>query len=178
LTDSEKLEAEPFEQLPAGRTVGSDGAHYAGAEDPSLLSWATLAYESSVIDEQNDQYRLDTASVTGQFAALADNWSGTLPLTVGHELAAQSAVGTAETRTTGTEAYENPTGGQRIGVSDQRYVVVWAEDLSRVADGGNPREGQTRIEAQQTRTRLVAERDIDPDAVQVVGVQELDGVTA
>lgn len=166
LSDSEKLQAEAFERLPAGRRVGSDHVHVAGATDDSLLSWATLDYEASVIDEANPSYWTGEGDV-------ADAWETGLRLSIANELAETSAVATARTRTDGAAAYRNEDAGDGLSVSDQAYVVVNSGDLTRIEVDGNPPEGRTRVEAREVRDRYVAAPDVAPSDVRVVGVQEV-----
>lgn len=168
MSDSEKLEAQPFQDLPAGRTVENGFVHYAGSENDDLLSWATLEYESSVIDQENERYRTTAADV-------GEEWTGRLDLTTGHELAEQSAVATADTRTSGPEQYANPDPELSVSVSEQRFVVAWRDTLERLDVQGNPKEGRTRVEALDRLAEYVANSDADEDELQVVGVQELAG---
>jgi hypothetical protein len=168
MSDSEKMESEPFERLPAGKRVENGAVHYAGRDDPSLLSWATLEYEASVIDEENESYRTTEAD-------MIESWEGRLDLETGHELAEQSAVATAGTRTNGPEQYENPDQELSVSVDDQRYVVAWMDTLSRLDIDGNPEEGRTRVEARDRMRAYVSNNDATEDDLQVVGVQELAG---
>jgi hypothetical protein len=169
LSDSEKLNSEAFEKLPAGRTVDDGPVHYAGRADghQDLLSWATLDFETSVIDEENDSYRTSGGDVEG-------DWETTLGLGVSHELAEQSAVATADSRTTGPQAYANPDQTLSVSVSDQTYVVVWADSLQRLDVDANPASGQTQTEAETFRTEYVAAHDdVAADDLRVVGSQEV-----
>lgn len=166
MSDSEKLQSEAFEELPAGRTVENDLIHYAGADDPSLLSWATLDYEASVIDQENPNYWTVAEDVTG-------DWSTTLGLAYNNALAEQSAVATAETRTSGSAAYKTSTGGQTLSVSDQAYVVVWTETMQRVSFEENPEAGQTQTEARDAMADYVRTNDVSAADLQVVGTQEV-----
>lgn len=166
MSDSEKLQAEPFERLPAGRRVENDIVHVAGADDESLLSWATLDFETSVIDEANPTYWTSPGDV-------AEEWTTTLDLEISNELAEQSAVATARTRTDGDAAYRNDEAAPGISVSDQAYVVVRSDDLRRIADADNPAEGQTRVEAREFRDAYAANQDVSTDDLRVVGVQEV-----
>jgi hypothetical protein len=168
MSDKEKMEAEPFERLPAGRTVENGIVHYAGSEDASLLSWATLEYEASVVDEENEDYWTDPD-------AIDDTWDTRLELAFSSELAEQSAVATAATRTSGEAAYRTDDASKRVGVGDQQFVVVQRSDLSRVEFDGNPKTGQTRVEARDAMRQYAATHDASRDDLQVVGVQEVGG---
>jgi hypothetical protein len=168
MSDSEKLQSEAFERLPAGRRVKNDFVHYAGADDASLLCWATLDYEASVIDEENPNYRTTAADVTG-------DWSTTLGLAYNNALAEQSAVATGETRTTGSAAYKTTPDGEQLSVSDQAYVVVRTATMERVPFDGNPKSGQTQTEARDALETYVESHDVSADDLQVVGVQEVAG---
>ena len=167
MSDSEKLESKAFEQLPAGRRVKNDVIHYAGRSDPSLLSWATLDYESSVIDAENENPRTTAAD-------MVDSWDGRLDLSTGHELAEDSAVARGETRTSGPAQYANPEQSLSLSVSEEKFAVAWRETLARLDVDGNPPEGRTRVEAQDRLRAYVAnDDDADEADLQVVGVQEL-----
>ena len=168
MSDAEKLEAKAFEMLPAGRTVENGIVHYAGSDDASLLSWATLEYEASVVDEENEDYWTD-------LDAIDDSWDTRLDLAVSNELAEQSAVATAATRTTGEAAYRTDDTSKRIGVGDQQFVVVRRSDLRRVDFDGNPESGQTRVEARDAMRQYAAGHDVSREDLQVVGVQEIGG---
>ncbi|WP_416840238.1 DUF6603 domain-containing protein [Haloferax sp. DFSO52] len=169
MTDSEKLESKAFERLPAGQRVENGAVHYAGQADPSLLSWATLDYESSVIDAENESARVTEDDVD-------ESWDGRLDLSTGHELAEESAVASAGTRTTGPAQYANPGQSLSLSVADQRFVVAWRDTLSRVEVDGNPSEGLTRVEAQdRLRSYVAATPNTDESDLQVVGTQEVVG---
>lgn len=168
MSDKEKLESEPFEMLPAGRTVENGIVHYAGSEDASLLSWATLEYEASVIDEENEDYWTD-------LDVIDDTWDTRMGLAYSNELAEQSAVATAATRTSGEAAYKTSETSKKVTVGDQQFVVVRRSDLSRVDFEGNPEAGQTRVEARDALRQYAATHDVSREDLQVVGVQEVGG---
>ena len=167
MSDSEKLESKAFQEMVAGKELKKGGVHYAGSANPSLLSWATLRYESSVIDQENKYYRTEESDIENA------SWEGRLDLATGHQLAEQSAVATAGTRTSGPAQYANPDQSLSVSVDEQRFVVAWRDDLSRLAVAGNPKEGQIRVEARDRLATYVENHDTSAEELQVVGVQEL-----
>lgn len=183
MSDSEKLNSEAFEKLPAGRRFRNDRYFYAGENqgsvDPakSVFRTATMAYESTVIDEAND--------VHGRTPNLNDEYR-TLSATVSTELLKTGAVATSDARTTGSDRYRSDGGSagrhsggeQAVSVSDTGYVVVHAGSLNHVemgsfADADNPIAGTTQVEARQAKRAYVEAGHASADDLRVVASHEV-----
>jgi hypothetical protein len=104
-----------------------------------------------------------------------DTWDTRMRLAYSNELAEQSAVATAATRTSGEAAYKTSETSKKVTVGDQQFVVVRRSDLSRVDFEGNPEAGQTRVEARDALRQYAATHDVSREDLQVVGVQEVGG---
>lgn len=181
MSDSEKLDSEAFEKLPAGRRFTNDRCTYAHGTPPSggqkLEKTATMEYESSVIDEQRDDDRAGTGDLSPAQRTLAPSTS--------RELLKTGAVATSDARTTGTDRYRaddgeagtHSGGSGPISVSEDAYVVVQSTGLDHVEmdaiDDDNPIEGTTQTEARQAKRAYAAASQADADDLRVVGAHEV-----
>ncbi|GAB3319979.1 hypothetical protein GCM10027355_17350 [Haloplanus salinarum] len=167
MSDSEKLQSEAFEQLPAGKRIENNQLSFAGRDDGSLASVATLDFETTVIDESDGNYRLAGADLP---AGVGDS---TLHLDTAAELEKTGAVATADSRTTGSERFAGPD--QSVSVADTQYVVVWAEDLAlATAVDPNPEGGQSQTAAKDAKAAYLSEHaDVDGE-LRVVATHERD----
>jgi len=172
MTDDEKLQARAFEDLPAGRRLVNGLIYVAGAThaDEDLRKEATLAFEASVIDRENEKETVKQEDVAGPEE---EAWTAGQPAEIGDELAKISSVATAGTRTKGTARYRNDRNPVRLSVSDDRFVVVRTASMQRLEVTGNPARGRTRVEAIDAMNNHLAAHPEDRGHVQVVGRSEV-----
>jgi hypothetical protein len=157
MSDSEKLQSEDFERLPAGREIENGLLTYYGQDDAGKILWSTLDFEATVIDATNSEYRTSK-----------DDWTTTLPDSTAHELSRTSRVAKGELHTTGHARYGGPD--KSVSLDEEGYVVVDAADLTRIraAMGGEP--ALTHVEAKDARDEYL---DVNPEAsVRVVARHE------
>jgi len=180
MSDSEKLDSEAFEKLPAGRRFTNDRCTYAHGTpngDQKLEKTATMEYESSVIDEQRDDDKDGTEDLSPAQRTLAPSTS--------RELLKTGAVATSDARTTGTDRYRadggevgtHSGGSSPISIGEDAYVVVRVTGLDHVEmdaiDDDNPIEGTTQTEARQAKRAYAAAGHADADNLRVVGAHEV-----
>ena len=173
MSDDEKLQAEAFEKMPAGRRLEDDRVHVAKGKEaqedgtsgnaPSLDREATLSFETCVIDEEQTRDQGETQQ----------------PAAIGQELRKTSRVATAGTRTTGTARYRtarNPKGGSTkdLSLSAERYVIVSKESMKRPSNvENNPEDGQRRVEAVDALNAHLEQNPEDEGKFQIVGEGEV-----
>ncbi len=69
MSDSEKLNAPSFVKRTAGTKAGGDRVHYGGTDDASHRTTARLEYETTVVDREENNYKVPLSSL-GTFARL------------------------------------------------------------------------------------------------------------
>lgn len=187
LSDSERLERESFERLPAGRALGPTRAHVPeGSDFTTATRRTTLDYETSVVDEMEDNYRTPLFEL-GELAGARPEVArlGLPPREVRAQLEIGS-VATAPSRTDGGAAYrprpelegpgpvDEPVADPgadlsgTISVRDSGYTVARTDALER-ADIADAPERVTRVEAEQAFERHVAETPGAADDLHVTG---------
>lgn len=191
LSDAEKLERESFERLPAGRALGTRGAHVPEAGDfATATRRTTLDYETSVVDETEDNYRtplLELGELAGSRPEVAR--IGLLPREVRAQLEVGS-VAAAPSRTDGGAAYrprpelegpdpvaesvDEPVAepgadlSGAISVRNSSYVVAETDALETAEIGDTPPR-MTRVEAEQAFRQHVAETPGASEDLHVTG---------
>lgn len=132
LDDHEKMEKDGYERMPAGVAIGTQEAHIVGPGDYDPDTRAvTMAYETSVVDEENQQRGTPLADL----GVFADRPPLDALLGVpGRKARAQmrtSAAALAASRTTGVEAFRAPDVLPEVAGPDEPMDTGLNSDLSR-----------------------------------------------
>lgn len=174
MSDEEKLEAEAFEDLPAGRTLENGLLHVAGESKAALRKEATLDFEATAIDETNGESEIKAGDLPE-----GRSWASTQPSEIGQELKKTSRVATGGMRTEGRARYRNDRDPNKLSVSDDRYVVVHRSTMKRLEISGNatknPASGQPRVQALDTKKEYLDDHPDERGTLQVVATSEVAG---
>jgi hypothetical protein len=183
MSDEEKLEAEAFEDLPAGRTLVNGLLHVAGAPPPGsssnggkfpLPKEATLDFEATAIDETNGEEQIKAGDLPQ-----GTSWTTTQPSEIGQELKETSRVARGGMRTEGRARYRNDRDPNKLSVSDDRYVVVRKSTMERLKVSGtatkNPASGQPRVQALDAKKEYLDDHPDERGTLQVVATSEIAG---
>jgi hypothetical protein len=183
MSDEEKLEAEAFEDLPAGRTLVNGLLHVAGAPPPGsssnggkfpLPKEATLDFEATAIDETNEEEQIKAGDLPQ-----GTSWTTTQPSEIGQELKETSRVARGGMRTEGRARYRNDRDPNKLSVSDDRYVVVRKSTMERLKVSGtatkNPASGQPRVQALDAKKEYLDDHPDERGMLQVVATSEIAG---
>ena len=183
LSDSEKLERDGYEPMTAGRSIGTQEPVVAGgATFADATCVTTLAYETSVIDEDEDNYGTALAEL-GIFATIPGPDTARFGISpkMTDVILNGGAVALGEMRTTGLAAFrpddvvtdgddeQDPAADLSVplGTTDHGYVISRTDELTQV-DLGDAAPRMNRTEAEQVLERHLEANPEDEASYQVV----------